>query len=102
MNEKPWLPIHNSEYLHLLKHLNPKNSTRSGYRVLDLFAGCGGLALGFEAAGFETLGFEKENDAVQTYNKNLSGACYEELLTLDTEFPDADCTSSEPFGQLAS
>lgn len=37
--------------------------------VLDLFAGCGGLALGFEAQGFETLGFEMDNDCCATYKK---------------------------------
>lgn len=43
--------------------------------VLDLFAGCGGLALGFEAAGFETLGFEMDDDAAATYRTNLAGNC---------------------------
>ena len=39
--------------------------------VLDLFAGCGGLSLGFEAAGFETIGFEMNPDAANTYRMNL-------------------------------
>lgn len=57
--------------------------------VLDLFAGCGGLALGFEAQGFATLGFEKDPDAAATYRKNLHGDCREIILTKDTEFPKA-------------
>jgi DNA (cytosine-5)-methyltransferase 1 len=57
--------------------------------VLDLFAGCGGLALGFEAQGFETLGFEMEADACATYDANLRGRCERLFLTPDTELPDA-------------
>ncbi len=48
--------------------------------VLDLFAGCGGLALGFEAVGFQTVGYEMLSDACATYSHNLSGPCHEEFL----------------------
>jgi DNA (cytosine-5)-methyltransferase 1 len=85
-----------SEYLKLLKKLNPRNAIQSGYKALDLFAGCGGLALGFESAGFETIGYEKDKDAVQTYNKNLNGSCLEEFLTPDTKFPHADIIIGGP------
>ena len=60
-----------------------------GITVLDLFAGCGGLALGFESVGFSTIGFEKDKDAVATYSLNLEGHCYETELTCQTEYPSA-------------
>ena len=48
--------------------------------VLDLFAGCGGMALGFEACGFKTIGYEMKSQAVKTYRHNLSGECHEVML----------------------
>lgn len=57
--------------------------------VVDLFAGCGGLSLGFEAQGFETHGFEMDADSCATYRKNLKGNCTQLILTAETELPNA-------------
>jgi DNA (cytosine-5)-methyltransferase 1 len=45
------------------------------YRVIDLFAGCGGLALGFKMAGFDIVaGFDINDYAIRTYNENIGRA----------------------------
>ncbi len=85
-----------SEYLKLLSTLHPATAEKNNYKVLDLFAGCGGLALGFESAGFETIGYEKDADAVKTYNTNLEGKCHEEWLTTETIFPVVDIIIGGP------
>lgn len=56
--------------------------------ALDLFAGCGGLALGFEVAGFRTIGFEMDADAAKTYAKNLHGECRQIFLEPGLDLAD--------------
>jgi DNA (cytosine-5)-methyltransferase 1 len=68
----------------------------NGIRVLDLFAGCGGLALGFEAVGFETIGFELDPDFVQSYQKNVSPLCFNVSLDREYAFPKADVVIGGP------
>jgi DNA (cytosine-5)-methyltransferase 1 len=75
------------------KTLRPQ---KGGPLVLDLFAGCGGLALGFEAHGFETLGYEMDLDACETYRSNLFGECLNIKLTPEYFFPKADIVIGGP------
>lgn len=71
-------------------------SKRPKYTVLDLYAGCGGLSLGFESAGFKSIGMDCDKACCDTYNANLQGECLNKLITSKTEFPKADLIIGGP------
>ena len=71
-------------------------------RVLDLFAGCGGLSLGFKLAGFDiTAAVEIDKKAVQTHAKNFHGDCSNELFEIHaTPTNIIEVEPSELFGRF--
>lgn len=81
-------------YLDIIGQLVPKITQKEV--VLDLFAGTGGLALGFEAAGFKTIGMEFDKSCAETYNRNLRGKNILITITTETIFPKADIIVSGP------
>lgn len=74
----------------------PWVDTELNKTVVDLFAGCGGLSLGFEATGFKTIGFEMNENACKTYNDNLLGECINVKLSTDYIYPKADVVIGGP------
>lgn len=70
------------------------------YTVIDLFAGCGGLALGFRRAGFDPIfAVEKEPDFARTYNANLGEHCVADAIediVMAGDVPKADVVVGGP------
>lgn len=66
------------------------------YEAIDLFAGCGGLSLGFEACGIRTIGYEMEPDYAETYSRNLMGPCKCKRLEIGEEYPSAQIVIGGP------
>lgn len=54
-------------------------------KVIDLFAGCGGLSLGFQNAGFDIVAaFDNWAHAIEVYRKNFKHPIYNIDLSKDT------------------
>lgn len=66
------------------------------YHAVDLFAGCGGLSLGFECAGVKTIGYEMRGECCETYRANLRAECRNEVVTEETEYPSVDVVLGGP------
>ncbi|MBA4214680.1 MAG: DNA cytosine methyltransferase [Polaromonas sp.] len=73
----------------------------SAPRTLDLFAGCGGLSLGFDSAGFKTIGaVEFDPDAARSHAINFLSDLPHELFEVHAKAKDI--TTIEPADLLHS
>ena len=72
-------------------------SPRKHLGFVDLFAGCGGLSLGFMLAGFKALGaVEIDPDAADTYRKNIDDRVHVCDIQAVRDWPSASIVIGGP------
>lgn len=97
MSERNFTPI--PDALARMKHA--RILAGNAPRTLDLFAGCGGLSLGFDAAGFKTIGaVEFDPDAARSHAMNFLSDLPHELFEVHAKAKDI--TAIEPEELLQS
>jgi len=68
-----------------------------GPRVIELFAGCGGMAVGFKNASFRTvLANEWDSDACDSLRANITDRVLNCAIQEIDKFPDADVVAGGP------
>lgn len=74
-----------------------KEPRGDGPRVIELFAGCGGMALGFKDAGFRTvLANEWDKDACDSLRENITDRVLNCAIQEVMNFPEADVVAGGP------
>lgn len=97
MSERNFTPL--PQQLVAMKHA--RILAGNAPRTLDLFAGCGGLTLGFDAAGFKTIGaVEFDPDAARSHAINFLSDRPHDLF--ETHAMAKDITKIEPEELLKS
>lgn len=90
------LTIQPSSYTSQINELLKPKINENLPQVIDLFGGCGGLSLGFEAQGFLTIGYEVNQDGCLSYSGNLQGNCFNIKLTQETILPHSNIIIGGP------
>jgi len=81
----------------VLRNASESTLSKSSFRVIELFAGCGGLALGFKAAGFDTvLANEWDAAACKTIEANITDRVMNCPIQQIVDFPEADVVAGGP------
>ena len=79
------VPVNLAKYVGsaLMRYIISEES-RETMRVIDLFAGCGGMSLGFENVGFDIVAaFDNWDAAITIYESNFSHPIYKKDLGVD-------------------